>query len=497
MPWTACEERERRACHPKLTLAEKRTTKKARLQEALAHAREAMWNQVLNMKEEFGSHSVDYCYQLIMQALHASRSSRKIAFWNGFVSVEMKKRNKDQECRTREKVSSNIIKDLSKHWQNMSHEERWAAGQDAAAKLTERRQNHAEGIQNVPLFAFNDVWANVASVHHKLENLHGCMGTEFLHVGVRSQTDHFNLPYIFYTNERIVQFVGLLTNISMQDFALRLEGFCVSGVDSLKKSSSDDLVELKCQVSSLILEKIQCMNMCERLEDVLRELHRAHHRAEGGEKAAPPVITITVYQPPTNGDPTSTTPEDEPLTENPPPAPGDCSSAAHDLTSAVTLPMGVTVNESTAGQAAVVTTNNSTAGQTTTAVVASHRQKHPADVFLHTVTTPDSNGIVVSKRAQKEWSDTGKMREKKADKKKGKNGSAPAAAVVPSAATATPAAPVTATPAAPATPLPVTAEAAGPSASAATTTTTIAPDTTAITSGTLAASTGASGATAS
>ncbi|KAI0348815.1 hypothetical protein OH77DRAFT_1491362 [Trametes cingulata] len=168
-----------------------------------------------------------------MQAPHRSHSApRKITFWNGFVSAEMKKHNTEQERGSRDRVSSNIIKMLSKHWQKMSREERKAAGEEPAAELTEHRQNRAEGIQNVPLSAFNDVRATIASVRRELENLNGRTGTEFLLVGVWSQTDHFNPPYVFYTNERIVQFVELLNNMSMQDFALRLEGFCVSGVVS-------------------------------------------------------------------------------------------------------------------------------------------------------------------------------------------------------------------------------------------------------------------------
>ncbi|KAI0368264.1 hypothetical protein BV20DRAFT_948577, partial [Pilatotrama ljubarskyi] len=192
-----------------------------------------------------------------MHASQHKQSSRKISPWNAFVSAEFKKRNGDRDRGDRDRVSSNAIKALAQRWAEMSQEERVVATQDIIEELVERRKSREQGFQNMPLCAFNDVRANIASIRRELENLNGRTGTEFFLVGVRSQLDHFNPPYVFYTSERILQFVELINNMSLQDFALRLEAYCVAGIDSLKKSISEDFVELKRKVSALILQKLQ------------------------------------------------------------------------------------------------------------------------------------------------------------------------------------------------------------------------------------------------
>ncbi|KAL7280958.1 hypothetical protein ACG7TL_005907 [Trametes sanguinea] len=252
MPWTTREDRARRARRIKLSTAEKRALRekraaqKSKLHAALQRAREAMWQMAVEMKEEFGAHDTDYYYRLIMQtSKHASSQSRKISLWNAFVSKEMKKFNDEH------------IKELSRRWKQMSKEEREEAGGDVLKELDDRRQNRQEGIHNVPLHAFNDVSANVASIRRQLENLNGRTGTDFLLLAVRSQADHFNPPYFFYTNDRILQFMELLNNMPLQEFAWRLEGYCISGVDSLKKSGADTYIELKQKVKTVILDKLQ------------------------------------------------------------------------------------------------------------------------------------------------------------------------------------------------------------------------------------------------
>ncbi|KAH9847527.1 hypothetical protein C2E23DRAFT_692686, partial [Lenzites betulinus] len=181
---------------------------------------------------------------------------RKISLWNGFVSREMKKYNEERGRGDRDRVSSSFIKELSRRWKQMSKEEQEEAGAEAVQELGERRENREEGIHNVPLHAYNDIQATLSSIRRQIENLNGRTGAEFLVIGVRSNPSQMNPPYVFYTSERLKQFVELINNTSLSDFTLRLEGYCVAGVDSLKKST-DSLIDLKHRVAAIVLEKLQ------------------------------------------------------------------------------------------------------------------------------------------------------------------------------------------------------------------------------------------------
>ena len=51
-----------------------------------------------------------------------------------------------------------------------------------------------------------------------------------LFIAVRSKLDWYNPPYVFYSNERVAQFWESLTSKTIQDLALQMEGFCISGI---------------------------------------------------------------------------------------------------------------------------------------------------------------------------------------------------------------------------------------------------------------------------
>ena len=55
-------------------------------------------------------------------------------------------------------------------------------------------------------------------------------GTKVLVVGVRSEPDMYNAPFVLATDERIAQFVELRLKHTLMDFAIRMEAFLISGV---------------------------------------------------------------------------------------------------------------------------------------------------------------------------------------------------------------------------------------------------------------------------
>ncbi|CDO75655.1 hypothetical protein BN946_scf184941.g8 [Trametes cinnabarina] len=249
----------RRSRAEKRELQQRRDAKKEKLMNALMEARAAMWEFAVQMHKEFPGHSAKYYYYAIMQRSRLHENPRKISPWNAFVSQEIKKHNEALGEDSRQRVSSDIIKELSARWKNMTPKERAAAVGDGVEKLTERRENYKEGVHNVAIAAFNDIRANLASISKELENLNARTGADVLLFVVRTDPDQYNPPYIMYTNERIPQFITSLTpkKESIKRFALRLEAACIGGINEVIQSQRSELKDLKMRTAALIVEKLK------------------------------------------------------------------------------------------------------------------------------------------------------------------------------------------------------------------------------------------------
>ena len=64
----------------------------------------------------------------------------------------------------------------------------------------------------------------------QLEFMSERTGTQVLLIGVRSEPDHYNGPFILFTDDRIRLFTELRLKHTLEELAQRLEGFLVSGV---------------------------------------------------------------------------------------------------------------------------------------------------------------------------------------------------------------------------------------------------------------------------
>jgi hypothetical protein len=52
-------------------------------------------------------------------------------------------------------------------------------------------------------------------------------------LAVRSDADHYVRPLVFYTSQRVSDFFDLSLKQSMADIAVRLEAYCISGVQGI------------------------------------------------------------------------------------------------------------------------------------------------------------------------------------------------------------------------------------------------------------------------
>ena len=153
----------------------------------------------------------------------------------------------------RDRVSDSVIASLKKMWADMSPEERTTLTADRVKELEARRENRAQGIRNVPLAAFHDaritlqtvyseVRDSISSIHlqlpHairallKLTNLNTRTDTEILFVAVRGKLAAYNKPAIYYTTDRVRKCVEGITGCTLLELGLRMEAFCIGGVDS-------------------------------------------------------------------------------------------------------------------------------------------------------------------------------------------------------------------------------------------------------------------------
>ncbi|KAG1766623.1 hypothetical protein EV702DRAFT_1204089 [Suillus placidus] len=206
---------------------------------ALAAARDIIWEQAIQLREKFGCHSVDYYYETIMQQSRKTVNKRPATRWNAFIRQEVKCANDALPPGTEHQKAPAMMKDLSECWKDMSKDEREAITEDAIGDLNDHREMKELSQRNIALAALN-----------------ARTGMEIIVLAVRSDVDHFNQPHVFHT-ERARDFFTACLKSSVHDIAFRLEGFCVVGVKGLARTHIEEVIQLKRQISELVLQKLQ------------------------------------------------------------------------------------------------------------------------------------------------------------------------------------------------------------------------------------------------
>lgn len=114
--------------------------------------------------------------------------------------------------------------------------------------LEEQREGKKFAIHNVPLNSFHDARSTIQSIESQvrllqlpvspsdvlqLSQLHSRTGLEFLLVSCRSTTDDFVKPFACFSSDRIKSFFNSSLNRSVDDFALQLEAYVMSGIKGM------------------------------------------------------------------------------------------------------------------------------------------------------------------------------------------------------------------------------------------------------------------------
>jgi hypothetical protein len=92
LPWRHHVKRQALKQSPaeKKALAEQRNSRKLTYQNALSKASESIYNEAIKLREQFGTHSLEYYMEELMQQSRLSRNKRAINSWNVYLRGEVK-----------------------------------------------------------------------------------------------------------------------------------------------------------------------------------------------------------------------------------------------------------------------------------------------------------------------------------------------------------------------------------------------------------------------
>ncbi|KAH9940712.1 hypothetical protein B0H21DRAFT_697389 [Amylocystis lapponica] len=233
-PWRHRSKRKilQRTPAEKATLKARRKAHREDFHQALQEASAAVVQTAADLEARFPSHNQDYYRELLMQQTRRPQTTRAVNQWNAFVSKDLKAKN-DQlpEGEPRQRATREYLEDARERWNAMTKEEKLAEVEEHVKKLTERREMKKYSQQSVGVSAFNDTRSTLASLESELSALNARTGTEILLFAVRSSVEHFNRPFVYCSNPRLSEFVEVTTRASVQELALRMEGFCLAGLE--------------------------------------------------------------------------------------------------------------------------------------------------------------------------------------------------------------------------------------------------------------------------
>ncbi|KAG2151619.1 uncharacterized protein EDB93DRAFT_1040169, partial [Suillus bovinus] len=149
-----------------------------------------------------------------------------------------------------------LMSEIRAHWQELDEDQRTIETHDVIEILTERREMKELATHNTMVHAFNDAQRTLEKIDRELTALHSCTGVEFILLGVRGDTEHWNQPHVFHT-ARAAEFFDCCFKTSIGTLAFRFEGYCIAGVQGLAKTHLDEVLDLKKKLSELILQKLQ------------------------------------------------------------------------------------------------------------------------------------------------------------------------------------------------------------------------------------------------
>jgi len=142
-----------------------------------------------------------------------------------------------------------INKQISDEWKTLSAAQREAITAEPIQQIEEQRENKKLVAHSIPLNAFHDARSTIRSIEtqvsgpwfadlqilmlSQLKQLYSRTGLEFLLVACRSTVADFAKPFAYFSSATIKEFFSSLLNRSIDDFALQLEAYVMSGIKGM------------------------------------------------------------------------------------------------------------------------------------------------------------------------------------------------------------------------------------------------------------------------
>ncbi|KAF9067578.1 hypothetical protein BDP27DRAFT_1364781 [Rhodocollybia butyracea] len=124
----------------------------------------------------------------------------------------------------------------------------------------DQRENRLIGHHNVALAAFHNTQLTFDNVSEEMTRLAMHTGDEAFLVVVHSNMTHYNKPLVYQSSERVDEFLSLELKVSPDDFARKLEGYVISGVQGVVQNHAQQLLSQKKDLAALIKLKLdQCI----------------------------------------------------------------------------------------------------------------------------------------------------------------------------------------------------------------------------------------------
>ncbi|THU89588.1 hypothetical protein K435DRAFT_802649 [Dendrothele bispora CBS 962.96] len=235
----------------KLTKAQKAQKKqlcdseKERYQKRLKEVFASIVDAATALKEEFGKHDVQWYLDEIMQTYRLKQKKRKVGPFQAFVRVEMNAINSTVPEGQRRKKIAECIGDIGKKWAAMSNKEQKEATSSALKELEDGRENREMAHHNSSISAFHDVRTTIEDTKLLLQRLNSRTGVESM------------LLVLWVTSERVGSFFELAFKQTPHAIALRLEGYCISGVEGVACNYVTETIKMKKDLVKLINEKLK------------------------------------------------------------------------------------------------------------------------------------------------------------------------------------------------------------------------------------------------
>ncbi|KAG6895481.1 hypothetical protein C0992_001057 [Termitomyces sp. T32_za158] len=234
---------------------EKRQAEREDYLQARQAALEVIDEEARKLHARFGGHSEQWYKDDLLQIGRLKKEKRAVSRWNAFLHHESQKAHKENDGQWLK--AHELAAAIKEKWNTMSSEEKIAVTYPLVAELEEHKANTKFGTHNVPLQAFGDATQCLQAIENYMIALHARTGTEMLVLACRSSTNAFLHSWSTYTSERVRDFSFHQFKMTAQELSMRMEAFCLAGVEGMVNKQISGTAELKTKLKDLINTSLQ------------------------------------------------------------------------------------------------------------------------------------------------------------------------------------------------------------------------------------------------